>query len=242
MDKDIQNLTNIYESFQLTPLDYYDELIITHNLKTYSPTCPNQAVISEASLSRLLSFVDQKNRTFAIISAFRKEFSKPQNIIRNRKLRAILNNHRLGVHNLVGHWQECQLVDDNGMPVSYKQCPKEKLVDVIERSFFVVKPIEMSQDDFEKILKDAMTIDNRTQDGVVIRDVDGVYKIMDKTGARFEIGKVLVLGKIAQAYSQHVKKINTPFVFEGLEIPNGSPMSYRVWTLFKEQFNYILPE
>ena len=79
-----------------------------------------------------------------------------------------------------------------------------------------------------------MTIDGKTQDGVLIRDVDGQYKIMDVKGNRFVIGNNLTLGKIAQGYSQHVQKMNTPFVFEGLEIPNGSIMSFKIWNVLKE--------
>jgi hypothetical protein len=242
MNNDTKKLEDIYESLQLSPLDYYGDLIIENNIKSYDSNCPNRAIISESSLTRLLSFANQKHKTFAIISAYRKVFSKKQNILRNRQLRAIFNNKKMGVYNLVGHWQECQLLDSNGDPVPYKKCPKNQLIDVIERSYFVVKPDDMPQEEFENILKDAMTIDNHTQDGVAMRDVDGIYKIMDKTGERFEIGTNLTVGKIAQAYSQHVKKINTPFVFEGLEIPNGSPMSYQIWNVFKENFHYILPE
>ena len=43
--------------------------------------------------------------------------------------------------------------------------------------------------------------------------------IIEKNGNSFSVGTSTTLGKIAQAYSQHVKKLQVPFVFEGVEIP-----------------------
>jgi hypothetical protein len=45
-------------------------------------------------------------------------------------------------------------------------------------------------------------------------------QILEKSGNTFGIGSGISLGKISQAYSQHVKKLNTPFVFEGVEVPS----------------------
>ena len=64
--------------------------------------CKNNNHISEDSLTRTLSVIN--NKTFAIISAYRQDFKKEENIIRNRKLRGILNSKQMGVHILVGHW------------------------------------------------------------------------------------------------------------------------------------------
>lgn len=58
--------------------------------------CINNDLISEDSLVRTLEFAKAKD--FAILTAYRAEFSKRQNIVRNRKLRTILNSRRLGVH------------------------------------------------------------------------------------------------------------------------------------------------
>ena len=43
--------------------------------------------------------------------------------------------------------------------------------------------------------------------------------IIEKNGNSFSVGTSTTLGKIAQAYSQHVKKLQVPIVFEGVEIP-----------------------
>ena len=60
------------------------------------------------------------------------------------------------------------------------------------------------------------------QDGAVIR-IQEIFgdeiQILETSGETFGIGSGITLGKISQAYSQHVKKLNTPFVFEGVEVP-----------------------
>jgi hypothetical protein len=60
------------------------------------------------------------------------------------------------------------------------------------------------------------------QDGSVIR-VKELYgddiRIVSGSGRSFSAGRGVQLDKVAQAYSQHVKKINVPFVFEGVEVP-----------------------
>ena len=60
------------------------------------------------------------------------------------------------------------------------------------------------------------------QDGSVIRIQEMFGKevrILEKDGSTFSVGTSTTLGKIAQAYSQHVKKLQVPFVFEGVEVP-----------------------
>ena len=63
---------------------------------------------------------------FAIITAYRKkkpngiEYTKKEKIQLNRELRYELNKRKLGVYQLVGHWQECTdpSIDD------WRKCPK----------------------------------------------------------------------------------------------------------------------
>lgn len=45
--------------------------------------------------------------------------------------------------------------------------------------------------------------------------MDGGRKFFKKIGTKLSIGK------IGQAYSAHVKKLNVPFKFEGKEIPSS---------------------
>lgn len=58
--------------------------------------CSNNDLVCEDSLMRTLEFA--KTKDFAILSAYRAEFSKQRNIERNRRLRSILNSMKLGVH------------------------------------------------------------------------------------------------------------------------------------------------
>lgn len=169
----------------------------------------NVNLICESSLSRLIRLFERKS--FAVITAYRDEMSKQEKIAKNRQLRGILNSKKMGVHQLVGHWRECQLKG-----VEYKDCPKDQLVDVIERSYFVPKPDSMDFETFEKII--ASLVKEFNQDGAIIGDEKGIY-IIEGNGSKFKIGSKLELGKISQAYSQHIKKMNVPFVFEGLEQP-----------------------
>lgn len=236
----MEKFDNLYNSIideTLHIFDYYGPIVIENNIKTYESSCPNKNIICEASFTRLLSVADDTNRVFVVMSAHRAKFPKRINILRNRKLRGELNKKKLGVHNLVGHWRECQLPN-----VEYKDCPEDQLKDTIERSYFVVKPIDMDTQSFENLIISLMTIDGETQDAVIMRDSDGVYKILSNSGRKDRLGTKLTVNKIAQAYSQHCHKTggrNIPFVFEGVEKPNGSIISYQLWNLFKEEFSYV---
>lgn len=184
----------------------------------------NTCLISEDSLARTLKLMAEKS--FAVLTAYRKGFTKKENIERNRKLRAELDKNKLGVHSLVGHWQEAP----NGK--DWQSAPKSELVDAVERSYCVIKPDGMLDKDFFDIIAPLATIDRKTQDAIVFRLVDvnpGVQlyspatdsfkKLADGGGS---IGTKAVFGKIGQAYSQHVKKPGVSFRFEGKEVPSGN--------------------
>ena len=155
-------------------------------------------------------------KDFAIITAYRKNFTKKENIARNRKLRGILNTSQMGVHQLVGHWMEAPDGKD------YKDCSPNELTDVIERSYFIAKPESMSFEVFKKFIINCLTIDGTTQDcGVIHQHGQGYYCIYPN-GSMEKIGDKLTLNKIAQAYSQYVKKMDIPFIFEGVESPSSN--------------------
>jgi len=175
----------------------------------------NNNAITEAGLARIIKKVKTDEEDFIIITAYRGTHDKKENVARNRQLRGWFNRNKMGVYQLVGHWRECSI--DN---VEYADCPSDKLVDVIERSYLAIRPDDMSGKDFFGKAKYLTSIWN--QDGSVIRikELFGEeVRIVERGGNTFSIGKTLAVGKIAQAYSQHVKKLNSPFVFEGVEIP-----------------------
>jgi len=191
---------------------------ITIDISPYDDWDSNSAntnAITEAGLARVLRKVKGDKKDFIIITAYRGNYDKKENINRNRQLRGWFDRNKMGVYQLVGHWRECSL--DN---VDYDSCPPDKLVDVVERSYLAIRPDDMSPSDFLGKAKYLTSIWN--QDGAVIRigELFGdEVRIVERTGSTFPIGKSLEVGKIAQAYSQHVKKLNTPFVFEGVEVP-----------------------
>ena len=168
-------------------------------------------MISEAGLSRVLSRVDTAE-DLVIITAYRSNMSKKENISRNRALRGELNKRKMGAYQLVGHWQECQNPN-----IEYSDCPKDQLVDAVERSFLVIKPDDMTSKDFLGFL--VRLAKKYDQDGIVYKH-DNEYTIVNKRGAtEFKIGTNVGVGKLGQAYSQYVKKLDVPFIFEGIDVP-----------------------
>ncbi|MCM1220592.1 MAG: hypothetical protein NC548_39505 [Lachnospiraceae bacterium] len=178
--------------------------------------CMNNNIIVEGSFNRLLDRM--KTKDFAILSAYRNDFSKKDNILRNRKLRGILNDNKMGVHQLVGHWLEAPAGKD------YKDYDRSELTDVIERSYFIAKPDNMSFDEFKEIILQCMTIDGISQDCCVIHNNGHDYNLLYPNGDMDKIGDNLTFNKIAQSYSEHVinkKSKNATFVFEGVESPSS---------------------
>lgn len=178
----------------------------------------NINIISEAGLSRLLSKYDNGKGTFTIISAYRYEeegkvLTKRDKIILNRKLRADLNSMKMGVYQLVGHWRECSDPD-----IEYDECPKNMLIDVIERSYFVPKNKSLTDDEFESII---LKLTKKYKQDASLLYRDGISYLLYRNGRKEPKGSNLSLGKISQAYSQYVGKMNTPFVFEGIEQPSS---------------------
>jgi len=179
--------------------------------KTYMTI--DKILISEAGLSRIIKKIRFDKNNFAVITAYRNVNDKKKNESLNKQLRGEFNSLKMGVYPLIGHWQECQIDD-----VDYKDCPKDKLIDVIEKSYLVVQPKTMETEDFKKLI--AKLTKKYNQDGSVL-SIDGTINIIEKNGNMFQIGKDVSLNKMSQAYSQYVKKQNTPFVFESI-IPSGN--------------------
>jgi len=177
------------------------------------------------SFARLINRVNDGNLDAAIITAYRHECSLSQNIVRNRILRTTLNSSKMGAYQLVGHFQE------------YDEDVKAN-VDVIERSYFIVRPDTMSFEAFVEILKGLMTIDGKTQESIIVKR-HGTWFIMNTMGEFSSIGTNVTLGKIAQAYSQSVLKVNTPFVIEGMEVPQSGRVAMYLFN--KNNVLYISP-
>jgi len=215
--KRFQTLSGIMEN--ISPFEDYSNEIVkceSKKLGTYYEyeNCTNNNLISESSLGNLINIL--KNHDWGIITAYRRGFTKKENILRNRKLRGILNSNKTGVYQLVGHWQEAP----DGM--EYEEAKKQNLlVDTIERSYLVRRPEHMGIDEFKQMLVDAMTIDGKTQDAIVFHIKGGSYYVIESTGNMNKIGENITFDKVAQAYSEWVRNTSVKFVFEGLEIPSS---------------------
>lgn len=250
--------------YPVTALDDIGPIKVLQDGTKIFENCKNGGVISESSLTRLMRQVQKNNSEFAIITAYRYSKSRKQNIERNRVLRGKLNDLKMGVHPLIGVWQECQndiSVEDcpkeeimckknvsNIMfcpesdkfcnpQIEYKKCPEKYLKPSTERTYFVVKPKDMSSDYFKNKMIELMTIGGEVQDTIVYSNGKKVG-LMDSLGRFNAFEKQdFNINKIAQAYSRHLNKQNTPFVFEGMEIP-GSNAGSQIRT--RENILYII--
>jgi len=194
--------------------DFSDSLVYKDGKAVAWKDCSNHAIISESSLSRTLEII--RTSSFAILTAYRNtdkngvKFTKKQNILRNRKLRVILNNMFMRVHQLVGHYKEISHIT-------------HKPVDVVERSYLVKKKNGMTDKQFAELIQKCLTIDGETQDGALmsLKSKDNCFYFMTSAMKFKKVGDKVSLGKLGEIYSQHVRKLNVPFVFEGEECPNG---------------------
>ena len=200
-----------FEDFSSTFTESYSEKYGCI-VKVYADSANNN-IILEGSFNRLLQQMDSTD--FAIISAYRKEKTKKENILRNRKLRGILNDKKMGVHQLVGHWQEAP---EGG---NHKDAKKSVLTDIVERSYFIARPADMSYSEFRHIIIDLLTIDGLAQDCGIIHNNGGDYNVIYPSGTVEKIGSDITMDKVGQAYSHYVKKSDRPFVFEGVESPSS---------------------
>ena len=220
------------QSLELLPLDNYSNTIIKKYSKEVGlyyeyKNCDNNNIILESSFNRVIDVLH--NKDWAILSAFRSEFDLQTNIKRNRILRSKLNSKQSGPHQLVGHWREAP------EGVDYNDATENQLTDVVERTYLVPRPQNMGYEDFKNWIASLLTIEGVTQDCGIIHK----YSISDKiqqgkisvenseyfllfpNGTTTLLGKNLTANKIAQAYSQYVRKLNVPFVFEGIETPSS---------------------
>jgi hypothetical protein len=210
-----ENFKNFVKYRKLEKIDDYGKIVDAGNGYKKYINSENNNLISESSFNRLFSLRD---KDWVIISAHRINKTKKENIQRNRILRGILNDLKMGVHQLVGHWRECTITN-----IKYDECPENKLIDIIERSYFVVKPDNMDKEKFLNIMLNLLEIDGEKQDALVYHESDeDIIYVIDENKNIFEKYKDWKLGEIEQAYSQHVKKMNIPFKFEGLEIPSNN--------------------
>ena len=91
----------------------------------------------------------------------------------------------------------------------------------------------MDISEFKNLMINSMTIDGKTQDAIVFHTQDDAYYIILNNGNMEKIGDKISFNKIAQAYSQWVRKLNVPFVFEGVERPgsNSGSIMFKIYNI-----------
>jgi len=153
--------------------------------------------VQEASLSRVWQHA-QSDRPIALLTAFRGEYDREENVRRNKQLAATIRKLGYGFFFVDGYW-----IENQGTPEE---------VHVAEDSLFVIAP-EGTDEKFRQQMIELGTSYN--QDGVLIKDNKGA-KVYDKSGDEmFDVG-TLSPGKAGEIYTKlrNNKKSNT-FVFEG---------------------------
>lgn len=152
--------------------------------------------LKEASLSRVWQHA-QSDRPIALLTAFRGEYDKEENVRRNKELAATIRKLGYGYFFVDGYW-----IENQGTPEE---------VHVAEDSIFVIAP----EGSDEKFRSQMISLgDKYNQDGVLVKDRDGA-KVYDKQGGViFDVG-TLQPGKAGDIYTRlrNNKKSNT-FVFE----------------------------
>ena len=159
--------------------------------------------IQEASLSRVWQHAES-DRPIAILTAFRGEYDREENIRRNRQLAATIREMGYGFFFVDGYWIENQGTD--------------REVHVSEDSLFVIAPEGTDKKFREQIVALGKKYN---QDGVLIKDKDGA-KIYDQQGTVSVNVGTLVPGKAGEIYTRLRKnKKSDTFVFEGERDDHG---------------------
>lgn len=159
------------------------------------------------SFSRLFDQI--KNQNFAILSAFRSEYSKTENRSRNRQMLSQLRVYGLGGMMLKGGWLETQADGTK----------KE----VTEESYLIKCPESLSPEKFKKIILD--TIIKYNQDAAVV-GLDGQINLLFSNGTTQYIGSgpKVSSGDIEGAFS---KLRGYTFVIAGHLAPNSWVMALK---------------
>jgi hypothetical protein len=146
---------------------------------------------------------------FAIITAFRGGNSLTSNRSKNKILKKSLE--KMNINNptlLVGHWQESPDPSKN-----WSEYDSSELVDVIEESYFCVRPDSMELQEFMDNMKELMI--EFSQDAIVYGH--GVNGHILERSSNFPIGTLKVgsedtIASSAQGYSV-IKGTNKAFTF-----------------------------
>lgn len=152
--------------------------------------------LNEASLSRVWQHAES-DRPIALLTAFRGEYDREENVRRNKALAATIRKLGYGFFFVDGYW-----IENAGTPQE---------VHVAEDSIFVIAPKGSDEDFKQKMLQLGAKYN---QEGVLIKTTDGAKVYDTNGGVMFDVG-TLKPGKVGEIYTRlrNNKKANT-FVFE----------------------------
>ena len=161
----------------------------------------DNAKISESSLSRLLTHINDNEKDFAMVTAFRHKLSKAENRKRNKEMmNKFIKPNKIGATKVIGAFKE----EGESEPSK-------------EETFFLVRPDDLSPDKFKSaVLQMVKTYD---QDSALI-GIDGIASEMKKNGQIIKIGKPTRFDvKDLEGAFTRIK--NNTFKFEGMYVPSG---------------------
>lgn len=196
---------------------------------------------SGAGIARVLSKLEDEN-DFLIITAFRGNLSKKENLVNNNKLIKDLRNDldkKVGAYKLVGHWKECtEPLKDNE---KISDC-KGSIKDSLEESWLIIRPNEINQKDFINVAQSIAQKYN--QDAYVIR-INGKLTLNGKDGTEWEdlgiaskksisngFGRILDLQGYSELKKNRNKGRSINIIFEDLsiKIPDDTNSSKRLFS------------
>jgi len=152
--------------------------------------------VSEASLSRVWQHT-KSNRPIALITAFRGEYTREENLERNRSLASDVRTAGFGYFFVDGYW------------IENKGTANEK--HVAEDSLFVIGDPDSDREFTQTMIKLGAAYD---QEGVLIKTQEGAA-VYFGDGSKQDVGE-LVPGKMAEIYTK-LRRVNpraSAFVFE----------------------------
>ena len=150
---------------------------------------------NESSLSRVWQHFGDPDTCAAILTGFRNNYSREQNVARNKTLAAQIKNHGWGYVYVDGAWDE---TDDNGNKVM-----------VAEDSILVIAPDH--KDNFAEIIH---TLGNQyEQDAVLVKDEKGT-RLVFANGSEKPTGTIRP-GELGDIYTKlRTNKKASTFIFK----------------------------
>ena len=153
--------------------------------------------LNETKLSRVWQLFTDDTRSVAVLTAFRGEYNREDNLRRNAALAADLRNAGFGLTFVEGHWVENQGTD------------LERTV--VEDSILVSGP-KIQVTEFARVIHQLGNAYD--QEAVLVKDAKGTRLIFND-GTEEKLGE-LRPGKLGQIYTKlRTNKQASTFVFEG---------------------------